>query len=131
MLLFLAVLPSDQQPVCADAEEEQRPEGSPRRRKLSSQLDCFNDPSPLLHLILVEEKEGPTPMEVGSGVTRHAASVAHSSSDLWAGACRLAEGDVQQQPWKTQDPEEIVVEFGLQILEGLLQETVAVFYHAL
>ncbi|MQM05723.1 hypothetical protein Taro_038535 [Colocasia esculenta] len=112
----------------SDGEEEPRQEES-SRRKLSSQLDCFDDPSQFFHLILVEDKQRSMPTEKRRAGTRDAASLPHSSSHLWAEACRLAEGDAQRQPWKTQDPEEIVVEFGLQILESLLQETVDEFFH--
>uniref|UniRef100_A0A1D1YKN3 Uncharacterized protein TP_0369 n=1 Tax=Anthurium amnicola TaxID=1678845 RepID=A0A1D1YKN3_9ARAE len=127
-------------PISDAEEEEEQSCAASSRRKLSSELDCFHDPSRFFQLVLIEEEEEGlmTAGRGGLGRTRDAVpvpKVAQPSADLQAGARRLVEGELQRSNWVPREPhrapdfEEIVVEFGLQVLEALLHETVGEFCH--
>ena len=110
-------------------EENLNPAGSSSssRRKLSPELENYEHPSPENTSNSIGE-DGEA--KKNEGKSRKTACHGHKYLGLWGEACRLVGGEMMESSWlykeikKHEDFEYLGADFGLQILDELLQELV-------
>ncbi|XP_042487593.1 uncharacterized protein LOC122067815 [Macadamia integrifolia] len=113
------------------SEEGVKPRGSNSRRKLSAEL-LKSDECPSQHLPRISISEDRKSRGTNRNDSESEKAICHTQDnvELWGGICKLAEENLVGSNWiskemsKLEEFEEIGIEFGLQIVDQLVNEII-------